>query len=221
MIGLEGVTPGGDNLATVLENVLYPAVAPSAAISINNPIREIGESTAYTLNWSVTKNTNPITAITVDGMAVTGITGNSQASTKSGNVATSSGSYSFGITVTDGALSSTATATIQYLMRMFWGTINKNSGISDADILALAGSELRSNKTKSFTNFGGGGLYLIFAFPTGWGNPAFTVNGLTNTAFTKVRSNSAFVNVQGATVQMDVWVSDNVYNSPLGTLAIV
>lgn len=218
--GLNGVTPGGADLKTVLENILYPAVAPTCSLSVNNPTREVGDSTAYTLSWSVARNTNPITAITIDGIAVTGITGNNQSSTKTGNVPASTGTFNFAMTVSDGGLNSSASATLQYLNRMFWGALNKNSGISDADILGLSGSELRSNKTKSFTNLGGGGTYLIFAFPSAWGNPSFTVNGLANTAFTKIRSNSAFINQYGASVLMDVWVSDNNYNSALGSLAI-
>jgi hypothetical protein len=105
---------------------------------------------------------------------------------------------------------------------LFWGTTAKNGTtqpILDADILALTGSELRGDRLKTFTNFGGGGTRLIFAIPATYGTPQFKVNGLSNTAFTKVRT-GAFVNQYGATVNMDVWVSDNIYNSPLDSVQI-
>lgn len=220
VIGLKGVTPTGSNLKTVLENVLYPAVAPDATLAVNNPVREIGASTAYTLNWTVTKNTNPITGITVDGFAVTP-TGVSQSGTRSGNFPAASGSFTKDITVTDGVQSNTKSVTIKFLARMWASNINKKTGITDADILALTGSELREDRFKSFTNFGGGGLYPIFVVPVAFGMPAFNVNGLTNTDFTVVRANSPFVNANGATVMVNVIVFNNIYNSPLNSLAIV
>lgn len=219
VIGLKGVTPGGNNVKTALENILYPAVAPEATITVNDPVREIGASTAYTLEWTVTKKTNPIIQITVDGLEVVP-TGISQSGSRSSNFPAATGSHIKSIVVTDGAQSTTRDASVTYLPRVFFGTINKNNGISDADILAIAGSELRNNKNMSFANFGGGGTYLIFVVPVAFGTPSFTVNGLANTAFTTVRANSPFVNSQGATVMVNVIVSDNIYNSPLNTLAI-
>ncbi|WP_113636109.1 hypothetical protein [Nubsella zeaxanthinifaciens] len=220
VIGLKGVTPTGSNLKTVMENVLYPAVAPDAALTVNDPVREIGASTAYTLNWTVTKNTNPITGIMVDGIAVTP-TGVSQSGTRSGNFPAAAGSFAKAITVTDGSQSNTKSVTVKFLARMWASNINKKTGITDADILALAGSELREDRFRSFTNFGGGGLYPIFVVPVAFGMPAFNVNGLTNTDFTVVRSNSPFVNANGATVMVNVIVFNNIYNSPLNSLAIV
>ncbi|MBC8051872.1 MAG: hypothetical protein H7Y13_02290 [Sphingobacteriaceae bacterium] len=221
--GIEGVTPGGDDLKTVLENVLYPAVAPIATISIDRPTREIGENPNYTLTWAVTKKTNPIVSILVDGQAIT-VSGLSQNGTKNGTFSAITGTFSRAMSVTDGGgLSDSENVIVTYLLRMFWGTTEKNGTsqpISDADILALASSELRSNRLKSFTNFGGGSTRLIFAIPTAFGTPQFLTNGLANTAFTKVRTDSDFVNQQAATVKMDVWVSDNIYNSPLDSVQI-
>lgn len=217
--GLQGVTAGGLTVNEFLENALFPALSPLCALSVNNPTREIGESTAYTLTWSVTKRTNLITAVTVDGAAQT-VTGNNQSGTVTGNVATSDGTFTKSMTVTDSQKTDSASATITYLPCMFFDTISKNSGITDADILALPGNELRSNRNKSFSNFGGGAKYLIFVIPVAFGLPSFTVNGLANTAFTVVRANSDFVNAQGATVKVNVIVSDNIYNSPLSSLII-
>lgn len=221
--GMEGVTPGGNNLKAFLENVFYPAVAPVASLSVDRPTREIGENPDYTLTWSVTKKTNPITGITVDGTAIT-VTGNSQSGTQSGTFPATTGTFTKTMSVTDGTLTGNASAQVKYLNRMFWGTTAKDGVtdlITDADILALAGSELRENRVKSFTNFGGESKWIILVIPAPFGAASFKVNGLANTAFTLVRSNSDFVNVQGATVKVDVYVSDNIYNSPLDSFDII
>jgi hypothetical protein len=220
VIGLKGITPGGNTLKVAIENILYPAVAPEATITVNNPVREIGASTAYTFNWTVTKKTNPITGITVDNTVITP-TGISQSGSQSGNFPSSVGAYTRSIIVTDGAQSTARNATVSFLPRMYFDNINKKTGISDSDILALTNSELRSDRIKTFSNFGGGGLYPIFVVPVAFGMPSFLVNGLANTDFTVVRPNSPFVNSQGATVMVNVIVFNNVYNSPLNSLAIV
>jgi hypothetical protein len=77
------------------------------------------------------------------------------------------------------------------------------------------GSELSTNLTKTYTNMNGNGNYLIFAFPSTFGNPSFIVNGLSNNAFTKVKSNFLFTNQFGYITNYDVWISNTIQNSPL------
>lgn len=220
---IEGFDPNTTTVQGFLEQVFYPPIPPESQISVDNPIREIGQTTAYTLTWDVVEETNTITGITVDGIPVTP-TGGNQSGTQTGNVATASGSYTKNMSATDGTLNSTASCTIEYLARMFWGTTAKDgltdAPITDADILALANSGLVTTKNLSLSNFGGGNTYLIFAIPSMLGNPQFIINGLINTAFTCVRATSIFVNSQGANVLMDVWVSNNLYNSPLDTVIV-
>ncbi|RFZ84763.1 hypothetical protein DYU05_03925 [Mucilaginibacter terrenus] len=221
--GLIGVNPDALTVIEMLENVFYPPVAPITALTVNNPVREIGQSAAYTLTWNVTRQSNAITGITVDGVAKVP-TGDSQAGTQNGNFPGTIGTFTKSMTATDGTLSSDATATVTYMPRMFWGTTTKDGSsahpILDADILGLAGSELREDRFKNYANLGGGGTYLLFAFPSYFGTPSYVINGLANTAFTKVRSASNFVNSQGATIVMDVWISNNFYNSALASVTI-
>jgi len=216
------VNVGTGTVTDFLEKVFFPPVAPDCSISVDNPVREVGQTTAYTLTWAAVKKTNPITGITVDGNAIP-VTGEDQDGTAEGNVAAAIGAYVKSITVTDGELSQTKSCSITYRARMFWGTIAKDGTtqpITDADVLALPGSELRDDFKKTFAGFGGDGKRLIFAFPALFGTPSFYINGFAVTAFTKVRSASAFVNAYGATVSMDVWVSDNAYNSPLASVQL-
>jgi len=75
-----------------------------------------------------------------------------------------------------------------------------------------------------YNGIDGGGDYLIFAWPSNFTNatsPVFTVNGLNNTAFTRVRTNSIFSNQYGFTgTRYEVWVSNTLQNSPISTLQI-
>jgi len=100
------------------------------------------------------------------------------------------------------------------------------SFVTDAVIKANAGTnnrpqaqkQLSTSRSLSLSNFAAGDKYLFFAWPTGFGNPTFTVNNLQNTAFTKVRSNSAFANENGwSGTNYDVWIS----NTPYGTATVV
>lgn len=113
---------------------------------------------------------------------------------------------------------------ISFSYKLFSGTTSKDGSggnpILDSDILALT-SAFANSRIASFTNFGGGGQYQIFAFYTGFGTPTFQVNGLTNTAYTKVRSASNFVNAAGFTYQIDVWVSNSISFSPIASVKIL
>lgn len=82
---------------------------------------------------------------------------------------------------------------------------------TDAGILSLT-KELRTNFNKTL-NIGGGG-FTVFAFPTLFGTPSFVVNGLPNSAFTKVRNAVNFTNSLGFRQPYDVWVLNNYQNGP-------
>jgi hypothetical protein len=78
------------------------------------------------------------------------------------------------------------------------------------------GSELSLVRSKEYVGMNGAGNHLIFAFPTIFGTPNFTVNGLPNTAFTKVKSNFAFINQNSFSgVNFDIWVSNTAQNGSL------
>lgn len=73
---------------------------------------------------------------------------------------------------------------------------------------------LSTSRSLTLTDFAAGGNYLFFAWPTIFGAPVFKVNGLTNTSFTKVRSNFVFVNELGFSgVNYDVWISNTSYGT--------
>ena len=92
--------------------------------------------------------------------------------------------------------------------------------ITDTRIKSLTGAgvgtgnELASSISKTYTDMDAGGKHLCFAWPNSFGLPKFTIGGLTNTAFTRVRANSTFVNELGfICTKYYVWVSNTSYNS--------
>ena len=93
-----------------------------------------------------------------------------------------------------------------------------NGGLSPGSPL-LYGSLLTTSKDRSIYDINGAGKYLIFAWPSnvfGALTPTFTVNGLPNTAFTRVRTNSPLTNFFGFSgTNYEVWVSNTQQFSPL------
>lgn len=112
--------------------------------------------------------------------------------------------------------------------KRYWGKINSDGDgntytvlnditsnpPTDAKLLTLS-SELSTSRVKTYNGINGAGEFLIFAFPTLFGTPSFVVNGLPNTAFTKIKSASNFTNSDGFVQPYDVWVSNTPQNSAL------
>ena len=97
-------------------------------------------------------------------------------------------------------------------------TIIKNLTGANANA-QLFGKELSTTKSKTYTGIDGAGKHLVFAWPSTVASPytpTFTVNGLPNSAFTQVRTNSVFSNEYGFNgTNYEVWVSNTLQNSPL------
>jgi hypothetical protein len=147
--------------------------------------------------------------------------------------------YTF--STSDGTTTVNTNTTVTWSNKRYWGFIDLTSCvpsnpdltltpgssaavgsfITDTKIKAMtgagvgSGSELATSLSRTFSNINGSGYYLCFAWPTLFGTPTFVVGGFTNTAFTKVRSNSSFSNEFGFTgTNYDVWISNTAYNSP-------
>ncbi len=146
--------------------------------------------------------------------------------------------YTF--STSDGTTSLSTTASVTWSNKRYWGfmdltacapsnpdlTLTPGSSaavgsfITDAKIKGMTGAgvgsggELSTSIGRTYTNINASGYYLCFAWPTLFGTPSFYVGGFNNTAFTKVRSNSAFSNEFGFTgTNYDVWISNTAYNS--------
>ena len=246
--------PTPTNMQDMWDQLLYPYVGPSSGFSPSSLSREFGTPLAVTLNWSVVKNSDPITVITVDGVAQIP-TGNSQVGTKTDSTGTHSltpgvtETNVFAMSAYDGTSTTNSNYTLTWKNRIFWGYIDlasidnpnltTNPGsqsivaslCTDTAIKSLTGanangsmlgSELAISKNKTYTGIDGDGKYLIFAWPSNVSGaliPSFSVNGLPNTAFTRVRTASAFVNSNGFSgTNYEVWVSNTLQNSPLNII---
>lgn len=79
---------------------------------------------------------------------------------------------------------------------------------------------LKTNRLATYTTIGGGNKHIALAWPTSYGTPVFEVNGLPNTAFTKVVSGYSLKNSWGYIVLYDVWITNTPLNSTINTLKI-
>lgn len=243
--------PGTYSIQQMFDLLLYPYSAPILGFTASGTPRQFGGSVASTLSWHVTKKSNAITSITVDGNSVVPSGASEQSGTISIN-ATHSVGYSslvsqtqtFTMSVNDGTVN-TKTTSISWRHRIYWGIVDlsgisspnltENPGLSpsvgaectDAIVTGLTGagispgSALATTYARSYNGINGGGRYLLFAHPTVFGaSPTFYVNGLPNTAFTKVRSNDDLLTDTGIIVKYDVWISNTAQNSPIDKLEI-
>lgn len=154
----------------------------------------------------------------------------------------SSQTNNFSMSVSDGTSTTNASYTLTWRNNIYWGTVdlssignpNLTTNPGSASLVATlcndsaiktaggggvgTGKQLSSTKSKTYTGIDGGGEHLIFAWPSnvsGALSPSFTVNGLPNTAFTRVRTSSNLSNEYGFVDEYEVWVSNTVQNSPL------
>ncbi len=225
-ISVGGAVVGSTFSGTVqdaLDKILYPYLAPIASLTGGNT-REFGSSTAVSLNWSVTKKSNSIVSIVVAGISITPTGGDQsgvQAATATQNVNTTLSMSAF-----DGTNTATSNTIVTWRNKRYWGTSATFGALNNAQILALSGAgvgsgnELSNTLTQTRNGINGNGQFLVFAWPTSFGTPTFMVNGLQNTAYTKVNSALSFTNSFGYVNTYDVWMSNTAQNSPIGTFQI-
>jgi hypothetical protein len=248
--------PTPQTIQQMFDAILYPYTNPTISLSVvgslasTTPIttqKEYGQSLTSILYWSVTKKSNPIVSIVVNGVTITPITGNSQVGWRivSGTYSfplASSTTNNFLMNVNDGTSNTTTGTSITWLNRIYWGSIDLSglvypnpdltinpsyttyvSAIVTSNLIKAlngagvgSGSELSVTKNKTYSGINGNGRYLIFAWPSsvsGALTPTFTVNGLANTAFTRVKTAWPFANIYNVTTNFEVWVSNTAYNS--------
>lgn len=226
-----GSTFSNKTMTEMWDALLYPYIAPAASLSGGNT-REFGSSNAVTLSWSATKGKNSITSITVDGTPIV-VTGNNQSGTQP-TTATQNVNTTFSMTVSDGTANAgnpaSSTTTVSWLRAVYWGKtptfalpsmsiVGSQPAWADGASVG-SGKNLSSSRSGSYNGINGAGQYLVFAWPSTYGNPSFTINGLPNTAFTKIGSGVSHTNMYGYTVNYDVWISNTQQNSPIATFVI-
>ncbi len=237
-----GEVLAGETVSDVLSSLLYPSVPPTttlaSSLGTTQEFMSAGADLTTDLTWSSTRPVacTPIVSITIDGVSQTLDVpfdeGHTQNDILSGRLVPRNTQTSFQNITNSQDKSSISTVTIVWRWKRYWGAFasafppgDPSFSISDAQILALtgagvgSGNEFATSRQKTYNGIDGGGDYLVFAFPSSWGVPVFKINGLTSTAFTKVRDD-AFINASGGTTTYQVWVSDTEYNSPVASFVI-
>ena len=210
--GLLGFNPAAGKISDFLEKVFYPSVPPELEFYIEGGnVREYGANNLMHLHWRVTMHTAPITSITVANTSVIpngGAQAGQLAIPATQNVATTVTL----IVVADKTVQ--RSLTLNWRNRRYWGTTAKTSVPTDLDIL-LCQSELATDLQNGYDGFNALGNYIMFAWPSEFGEPHFIINGMTNTSFIKVRDHSPFRNQFGYITAYDVWKSPSPSYGPI------
>ena len=237
---LSGIPAGSTfSVATMQEmwdKLLYPYVYPYAALS-GGDTREFGSSNVVNLSWTATKNTKTLTFITLkkNGGSIQNVvvTGNTQTGSYATTAVTNTDT-TFSIDVVDNNTPTPSTATasssVYWSNAIYWGKTSTfalpsmaivGSKPAWADGAGISvGKSLSGTKSGSYNGINGAGQYLVFAWPSSYGTPTFTINGLPNTAWTKIGTSISFTNMNSYVNTYDVWISNTAQNSPITSFVI-
>jgi hypothetical protein len=236
-----GSTFSNKTMTEMWNALLYPYIQPSASLTVSgvNP-REFGAGTSVTLNWSATKGSQNITNITLlpdrplERQSIPPTNIPVQSGTKL-TTAVANQSTDFFMTVTDlpvGTSIITVSTRLNWSSAVYWGksatlppTMNTFGSDGGKPVWAdgagvLPGKKLSGSRAADYSGINGAGQYLVFAWPTAYGEPLFKVNGLQNNAFTKVWSSLSYSNGYGYSRSYDVWISNTQQNSPIDSFII-
>jgi len=195
--------PALTNLREVADYLLY--VSPTVSLSGGSTV-EAGSTVAnVALSWVCNKVmiSRDLSAPVPVGDRARG-PGQNGSYTHVGANLTSNTTYT--IVVDDGSNTANGSTSVLFRWKRYWGT-SPNTSLNDAEIIALANSELATSRAKSFT-ISGGGEYIYYVYPAAWGTATFTVNGLLNTAWTL--SVQSHTNASGGTTNYNVYRSNTV-----------
>jgi hypothetical protein len=213
---LAGSTFSNQTMQQMFDALLYPYISPLASLS-GGGLRELGASNILT--------------IVVNGTPIT-VTGNSQLGTQSAT-ATQNANTTFSMTVSDipnGSSTVSSSTSLSWSSAVYWGktptftppsmTIVGTKPVWADGAGIGSGKALSTSRAGNYDGIFGAGQYLVFSWPTSYGTPTFKVNGLVNTAFTKIINGISHTNIHGYVSNYDVWISDTAQNSSIDSLVI-
>jgi len=233
-----GSTFSAATMQEMWDKLLYPYVYPYAALS-GGDTREFGSSNAITLTWTATKNTKTLTFITLKKNAGTiqnvVVTGNTQTGSLATTAVTNT-TTTFSIEVVDNNTPTPSTVTaytyVYWSNAVYWGKtstfalpsmtiIGTKPAWADGAGIGVGKNIYNSgSRAGSYNGINGAGQYLVFAWPSSYGTPTFTINGLPNTAWTKIGTSISFTNMNSYVNTYDVWISNTAQNSPITSFVI-
>jgi hypothetical protein len=220
--GIPAVNAGGSTVNQFLETYFFPSVPPAASIN-GGGTRQFGNNAGFTLNWTATRNTQPITSITVDGKSVApGFfnalpVGGSVSSGTSATIAVANVNQTYNMTVTTASESTPASTSVVFShKRYFYGDNQDLIPFSDAattsnvNLHDPANAEFASSKAKGTFAITLSNQFFYYVYPTAFGAAAFTVNGLSNTDFSF--KDFVFTNPFGYSTSFRLYRSNNILN---------
>ena len=187
--------PGYSNVQEALDALFY--VSPTVSLS-GGGTYDIGRVvTNASLSWTVNK-TMVTRNLTGPTNIVFGAGGNGSYVHSNVLMQTSSPQKTYTMTVGDGTGTDADTATFAFLNRKYWGFNNVTNSINDAQIIALANSQLTTTKDIGPTDVTpSGSQYIWVCYPQSFGGATFRLNGLLSTGWNVETGN--FVNAYGYT----------------------
>ena len=196
---------------SIHQSMIVPSLDISAFAKTGATSVEVG-ATVTNPAFTATYNHAPTTACIVDdqGSASVDVIGTPEGFTYVHAYTKNSYGQSvlFTLTANDGYGADTATATVQWLQKVFYG-VGAAGGTTEAFIEGLATNALTSTKNRTFTVTAGGAEKIYYAYRTAYGGATFTVGGFTG-GFVQVSSTISVTNAFGFAENYTLYESDNV-----------
>lgn len=230
------------SIQVLLEQLLNPYTQPIISLTSSPSLIEYGNTQSVSLTWNITKQKNTINSATIyrptqvsysipGGSIPTSLFATSSGVVSAYPIINSITSFTFSINDynagdTTGSTYGYVVSNVSFSNKIYWGTSLTSSISTSVQITGLTGAgvgngnEFSNTLVQNRDGINGSGGYLIFAWPSSYGEPLFILNGMVSTSFLKVNSAWTLTNVYGYTSSYDVWVSDNVQYSPIALFQI-
>jgi hypothetical protein len=226
--GIPNVNVGGSSVNQFLEGYFFPSVPPNASLG-GGSARLFGDNSGFNLSWVATRQTQPITSITVNGVSIpsslfnTLTQGASASGIQGATIATPNTDQSYSMNVTTASESVNAGTSVNfYHKRFFYGDSQNLISFNDAATTINVNSHENGGESEFATGVGKGAFnialssqFFYYVYSTAFGNASFTINGLANTDFSF--KDFQFVNVNGFITNFRLYRSNNILN---GTFTI-
>lgn len=200
----------GDGVSGNVVLSLY--VAPTVTLSGGSSNEKGATVATVALTWVVNK--------TIVSQTLTDHTpapdASDRAHTFSGLSLTSNKTYTVAVT-DDLPATVNSSVTVAFYSKRHSG-VSADTTLDTAAILALANGALSASRAQTVTFDCSGGRYIFFAWPSTWGTPTFTVNGLVDTSW--VNATVSHTNASGYTTDYHTWRSLNLLNGSSVTVAV-
>ncbi len=224
--GIPAVNVGGSSVNQFLEGYFFPSVPPSAVIS-GGGTRQFGNNVGFNLNWTATRQTQPITSITVNGSSIPSgffsalqpfpTIPHSVVSATTVTIGTPNTNQTYPMNITTASESVNASTSITFSHKRYFYGDNQNlilftdAGTSmNVNLHDPAQAEFATGKAKGTFTINLTAQYFYYVYPTSFGNASFTINGLLNTDFTS--KDFVFTNPHGFATTFRMYRSNNLLN---------